>query len=109
MRTLKIEHDLLTLGNFSWYDPIKMASSLVLDGKTLINLEVFANSFDGGADGTPYMLLNRCITPFGKRMFKQWVWHPLMDPVKINDRLDAVESLNGTRPLHLSTDKVTGS
>lgn len=94
LRTLKIEHDLLTLGNFSWYDPIKMASSLVLDGKTLINLEVFANSFDGGADGTLFMLLNRCITPFGKRMFKQWVCHPLMDPVKINDRLDAVESLN---------------
>lgn len=94
LRTLKIEHDLLTLGNFSWYDPIKMASSLVLDGKTLINLEVFANSFDGGADGTLFMLLNRCITPFGKRMFKQWVCHPLMDPIKINDRLDAVESLN---------------
>ena len=27
-------------------------------------------------------------------MFKQWVCHPLMDPVKINARLDAVDSLN---------------
>ena len=94
LKFLKIEHDLLTLGNFSWYDPIKKATSLVLDGKTLINLEVFANSFDGGVDGTLFMLLNRCITPFGKRMFKQWVCHPLMNAARINDRLDAVESLN---------------
>lgn len=94
LRALKIEHDLLTLGNFSWYDSIQKASSLILDGKTLINLEIFANSFDGGADGTLFMLLNRCITPFGKRMLKQWVCHPLMDSVKINHRLDAVESLN---------------
>ncbi len=94
LKTLKIERELLTLGNFSWYDPIKMASSLVLDGKTLMNLEVFANSFDGGANGTLFMLLNRCITPFGKRMFKKWLCHPLIDPVKINGRLDAVESLN---------------
>ncbi|KAI4173967.1 MAG: hypothetical protein LQ348_006446, partial [Seirophora lacunosa] len=94
LRTLKIERELLTLGNFSWYDPIKKASSLILDGKTLINLEVFANTFDGGVEGTLFSLLNRCITPFGKRTFKQWVCHPLMDSVKINARLDAVEALN---------------
>ncbi len=94
LRTLKIERDLITIGNFSWYDPIRKSSSLVLDGQTLINLEVFANSFDGGSEGTLFQLLNRCITPFGKRMFKAWVCHPLMDIKKINARLDAVESLN---------------
>ena len=94
LRTLKLERELLTLGNYTWYDPIRKASSLVLDGQTLINLEVFANSYDGGVDGTLFLLLNRCITPFGKRMFKQWVCHPLMDAAKINARLDAVESLN---------------
>ena len=94
LRVLQIERDLLTLGNFAWYDPIRKASSLVLDGQTLINLEIFANSFDGGTEGTLFTLLNRCITPFGKRMFKQWVCHPLMDADKINARLDAVDSLN---------------
>lgn len=94
LRTLKIERELLTLGNLSWYDPIKKSTSLVLDGKTLINLEVFANSADGGSDGTLFTLLNSCITPFGKRLLKQWVCHPLMDAAKINGRLDAVESLN---------------
>ncbi|EHY52552.1 DNA mismatch repair protein msh6 [Exophiala dermatitidis] len=94
LRTLNIERELVTLGNFTWYDPIRKATSLVLDGQTLINLEVFANSYDGGIEGTLFQLLNRCITPFGKRMFKQWVCHPLMDTKKINARLDAVDSLN---------------
>ncbi|KAI9371952.1 muts domain V-domain-containing protein [Aspergillus egyptiacus] len=94
LRLLKIERDLITIGNFSWYDPIRKASSLVLDGQTLINMEIFANSFDGGADGTLFQLLNRCMTPFGKRMFKQWVCHPLVDARKINARLDAVDALN---------------
>lgn len=94
LRLLKIERELITIGNFTWYDPIRKASSLVLDGQTLINLEVFANSFDGGVEGTLFQLLNRCITPFGKRMFKHWVCHPLMDTKKINARLDAVDSLN---------------
>ncbi|KXG53727.1 DNA mismatch repair protein Msh6 [Penicillium griseofulvum] len=94
LRVLKIERDLITIGNFTWYDPIKKATSLVLDGQTLINMEIFANSFDGGSEGTLFQLLNRCITPFGKRMFKQWVCHPLIDSKKINARLDAVDSLN---------------
>lgn len=94
LRSLKIERELVTIGNFQWYDPIRKATSLVLDGQTLINLEVFANSYDGGVEGTLFELLNRCITPFGKRMFKQWVCHPLMDTKKINARLDAVDSLN---------------
>lgn len=94
LRTLQIDRELLTLGNIESYDPIRKATSLILDGKTLINLEIFANSVDGRSEGTLFALLNRCITPFGKRMFKQWVCHPLMDPVKINARLDAVEFLN---------------
>ena len=97
LRVLKIERDLLTLGNFTWYDPIRKATSLVLDGQTLINLEVFANSFDGGVDGTLFLLLNRCVTPFGKRLFKQWVCHPLADAERINARLDAVDALNADR------------
>jgi len=94
LRTLMIERNLVTMGKFEAYDPIRKASSLVLDGQTLINLEIFANSFDGGADGTLFELLNRCVTPFGKRMLKQWVCHPLLDTQKINARLDAVDSLN---------------
>jgi DNA mismatch repair protein MSH6 len=106
LRTLQIERELLSLGNFAWYDPIQKASSLVLDGQTLINMEIFANNVDGGVDGTLFLLLNRCITPFGKRMFKQWVCHPLADAARINARLDAVDSLNADDTLR---DRFTSS
>ena len=94
LSTLKIERDLVTCGNFAWYDPIRKATSLVLDGQSLINLEIFANTFDGSLDGTLFQMLNRCTTPFGKRMLRQWVCHPLADAKKINQRLDAVDALN---------------
>jgi DNA mismatch repair protein MSH6 len=94
LRTLKIERDLVTCGNFQWYDPIRKVTSLVLDGQSLINLEIFANSFDGGSEGTLFAMLNRCITAFGKRLLRQWVCHPLADAKKINARLDAVDALN---------------
>ncbi|KAK0113572.1 DNA mismatch repair protein msh6 [Cadophora gregata f. sp. sojae] len=99
LRTLKLERSLLTQGNFTTYSPIQKGTTLVLDGQTLINLEVFANSFDGSQDGTLFTLLNRCVTPFGKRMFRQWVCHPLADAARINDRLDAVDMLNKDRTL----------
>jgi DNA mismatch repair protein MSH6 len=94
LRVLKIERDLVTCGNFQWYDPIRKATTLVLDGQSLINLEIFANSFDGSSEGTLFAMLNRCITPFGKRLLRQWVCHPLADAQKINARLDAVDALN---------------
>jgi DNA mismatch repair protein MSH6 len=93
LQTLKIDKELLSLGNFSWYDPIRKSTSLVLDGQSLINLEIFANGFDGTDEGTLFGMLNRCITPFGKRMLRQWVCHPLADTARINARLDAVDSL----------------
>ena len=106
LRTLKIERDLITLGNFAWYDPIRKATSLVLDGQSLINLEIFANNFDGSTDGTLFAMLNRCITPFGKRLLRQWVCHPLADARKINARLDAVDALNADSSI---TDNFTAS
>jgi len=106
LSTLKIERDLITCGNFEWYDPIRKASSLVLDGQSLINLEIFANTFDGSAEGTLFTMLNRCITPFGKRMLKQWVCHPLADARRINQRLDAVDALNADSTV---TDNFTAS
>ncbi|KAI0473436.1 DNA mismatch repair protein Msh6 [Xylariaceae sp. FL0804] len=97
LRVLKIERNLLSQRNFNWYSPIHKNGTLILDGQTLINLEVFANSVNGGPEGTLFSLLNRCVTPFGKRLFRQWLCHPLCNIDKINERLDAVETLNADR------------
>ncbi|KAM0262124.1 hypothetical protein ACHAQJ_001866 [Trichoderma viride] len=94
LRFLKIEGPLLSQGNFEVYKPIQKNSTLVLDGQTLTNLELFSNTVNGSSDGTLFGLLNKCITPFGKRLFRQWVAHPLCNIDRINERLDAVEMLN---------------
>ncbi|KAH7324336.1 muts domain V-domain-containing protein [Stachybotrys elegans] len=94
LRFLKLERPLLSQGNFETYNPIQKNSSLVLDGQTLINLELFSNSVNGSDEGTLFSLLNKCVTPFGKRQFRQWVAHPLCNIERINERLDAVEMLN---------------
>ncbi|KAL2881216.1 DNA mismatch repair protein msh6 [Colletotrichum sp. CLE4] len=97
LRVLKLEGDLLSQGSFDWYTPIRRNGTLILDGQTLINLEIFSNTVNGGQDGTLFALLNRCVTPFGKRLFRQWVCHPLCDIKRINERLDAVDMLNSDR------------
>jgi DNA mismatch repair protein MSH6 len=90
---LKLDKELLSLKNITHYDPIKNTTSLVLDGQTLANLEILQNSFDGSDEGTVIKLLNQCVTPFGKRLFKQWLCHPLRSTSDIVERQDAVEEL----------------
>ena len=99
LTALKLERNLLTQGNFEHYNPIHRNGTLILDGQTLINLEIFSNTVNNGPEGTLFSLLNRCITPFGKRLFRKWVCHPLCDIAKINERLDAVDMLNADHSL----------
>jgi DNA mismatch repair protein MSH6 len=91
---LKLDKQLVSLGQVFEYDPIRQAGTLILDGQTLENLEIFQNSYDGTDKGTLFSLLNRCVTAFGKRLFRQWVCHPLRSADAINKRLDAVDDFN---------------
>ncbi|KAG5370173.1 DNA mismatch repair protein [Yarrowia sp. C11] len=91
MQYLKLDKELVSLGNFSDYEPIQ-SEYMVLDGHSLQNLEIFANSYDSTDAGTLFKLLNKCVSPFGKRLLQQWVALPLLDQVKIEARLDAVEA-----------------
>jgi DNA mismatch repair protein MSH6 len=65
LRYLKIDMDIVTMGNVQIFDPLKKAGRMILDGKTLTNLEVFENSWDKGVEGTVFRLLWRGVTPFG--------------------------------------------
>ncbi|XP_035177058.1 DNA mismatch repair protein Msh6 isoform X1 [Oxyura jamaicensis] len=103
-----IDQELLSLANFEEYIPVdidtaKTVSSssffaktdrrMVLDGVTLMNLEVLRNGTNGTTEGTLLERIDSCCTPFGKRLLKQWLCAPLCNPKSINDRLDAVEDL----------------
>lgn len=93
LRKLKLDSELVSARNIHLYDPLRHSGTLVLDGQTLLNLEVFQNSTDGGTDGTLFKLLNNCLSPSGKRLFRNWVCHPLCDFFAINERLDAVDDI----------------
>ncbi|GAA5837892.1 hypothetical protein JCM9279_004059 [Rhodotorula babjevae] len=93
LRQLNLDLDLVTTRNFNVYDPLsKSDGTLHLDGQTLAHIEVLQNS-QGTTEGTLIQLLSRCVTPFGKRLFKVWLCAPLRGVAAINDRLDAVEDL----------------
>ena len=93
LRTLQLDTDLISQRRFASYTPLSASTSCIVDGQTLANLEVFENSADGSARGTLFELLCRSVTPFGKRLFKRWLCHPLRSADAINARLDAVDDL----------------
>ncbi|KAK7056522.1 DNA mismatch repair protein msh6 [Paramarasmius palmivorus] len=92
LQQLNIDKDILTMRNFNIYDPMKKGEGLILDGQTLAHIEVLLNN-EGTEEGSLLKLLSRCITPFGKRLFRIWLCMPLRNPADINARLDAVEDL----------------
>lgn len=57
------------------------------------NLELTASLRDGSKNGTLLWLLDDTNTAMGGRMIRSWLEKPLIDKVKIEDRLNSVESL----------------
>ncbi|XP_076885218.1 DNA mismatch repair protein MSH6-like [Bidens hawaiensis] len=79
---------------------------MVLDATALENLEVFENNVNGDSKGTLYDQLNRCVTPFGKRLLKAWLARPLYDIDLIRERQEAVAGVKGANlPLALEFRK----
>ncbi len=66
---------------------------MILDTTTLRNLEIFKNLVDGSRRGTLIEVLDKTVTPMGKRLLKRWLQRPLLDLNEIEQRLDAVEEL----------------
>lgn len=93
LRETLIDNEVLPTGNFRIYNPMKDSSTLILDGQTLMNLEILQNNHDNSKKNTLLERLDNCLTPFGKRLFRQWLTHPLRSIVEIELRLDAVENL----------------
>jgi len=65
-----------------------LSSELIMDYSTQKNLELIE-----GEKLTLFSVLNRCNTPMGKRLLRQWLLHPLVDYERIKERHDVVEKL----------------
>lgn len=74
--------------------PILPTENLILDRSTQTNLELTE------PQGTSlYSVLNRCRTPMGKRVLKDWILSPLRDLDEIAKRQDSIETLTSDTKL----------
>ncbi len=68
--------------------PLRSGRYLYMDRATQLNLEISESDSLALCD-----VLDECRTAMGKRLLRQWLLHPLLDPEEISERHEAVEAL----------------
>ena len=68
-------------------------AAMSLEGTTLYNLEIIANTDDNKEAGSLWSRLHHTKTPHGARLLRAWVLRPLLRKEDIDRRADAVEEL----------------
>ncbi len=79
------------LANVKKIRPIATGETMELDSATLRNLEILRNLRDGTPQGTLLQVFDRCRTPMGARLLRQWLIQPLLDQAQITNRLTGVD------------------
>jgi DNA mismatch repair protein MutS len=72
-------------------------SSMSLDKATIRNLEITETLYDKKVQGSLLGVIDRTETAMGARLLKKWLKEPLNEAGRINERLDAVETLKDDR------------
>lgn len=67
---------------------------LQMDFSTKQNLELTQSIRNNSKSLTLWSYLDKCRSSMGSRLLKKWIEYPLVDPIAINKRLDAIEYLN---------------
>ncbi len=75
------------LGALQRVRPVTDGATLVLDQRTLRNLDVLPGH---GRTSSLFQVLNLCRTPMGTRLLRSWLTRPLRDPTILAGRHDAV-------------------
>ena len=87
-----------TLSTSTFYDytgdiSLNPNKKMIIDYQAITNLELIQTKLDprNPEAGSLVEYLNKAISPFGKRLLRNWILNPLCDIQKINERLDMVE------------------
>jgi len=78
-----------TVENITAIRRLDAAGTVMLPAITQTNLEL-VRSFSGGEERTLVSVLDRTSTPMGRRLLRQNILAPMVDPVAINRRLELV-------------------
>ena len=90
-----------------YFQPFSARSHMLLNGNTLVSLEIYHNQTDHSAKGSLFWTLDRTKTRFGQRLLRNWVGRPLLDKARLEERTSAVEEL--TDPSRtIAVEKVKG-
>ncbi len=78
------------INNLKKYDTNEFMS---LDSSTIRNLELLNNLIDHNNENSLYSVLDKTVTPMGKRLMRKWIVSPLISKEKIEERFDAVTEM----------------
>ncbi|RAH51079.1 mismatch repair protein MSH3 [Aspergillus brunneoviolaceus CBS 621.78] len=76
-----------------YFQHFSSRSHMLLNGNTLMSLEVYQNQTDHTTKGSLFWTLDRTRTRFGQRLLRKWVGRPLLDKTALEARVNAVEEL----------------
>lgn len=76
-----------------YFQPFSARSHMLLNGNTLVSLEIYQNQNDHSAKGSLFWTLDRTQTRFGQRLLRNWVGRPLLDRQRLEERTNAVQEL----------------
>ncbi|KAF9886057.1 Mismatch repair protein msh3 [Aspergillus nanangensis] len=79
-----------------YFQHFSSRSHMLLNGNTLMSLEIYQNQTDHSTRGSLFWTLDRTQTRFGQRLLRKWVGRPLLDKSKLEERVNAIEELKGT-------------
>lgn len=74
---------------------IRKSDSMQLDSSTIENLNLFKLE----RKGSLFEILDETVTAMGRRRLRRWLFSPLVDKNRIEERLDTVQALNSDRRL----------
>nr|CAG4707917.1 unnamed protein product [Naegleria fowleri] len=83
---------------FFSYDGKVDKDHLILDGQTLLNLDVKISSTKGTREGSLLSFLDHTKTAMGKRLLENWLTRPSRNADVINDRYNAIEDIQDSFP-----------
>ena len=66
---------------------------IIIDGQTRRNLEIDVRLDGSGTNNTLFGVINRCTTPMGSRLLREWLHGPLTDQIEVGHRHDVIEAI----------------
>lgn len=84
------KEQLAHINDITWYNA---SNYLVLDNTAKRNLELFGTIQDNKKIGSLIHVLDETVTAMGGRRLRWWLNYPLVDPVRIRERLTAVSEM----------------